>query len=231
MEERNLTKEELSAMEIVYQFIAQVNNIYALYFDTLHGLQQIRADLIRRQIDEANKHPLEDREKILEEFDKAWWGYVHGPPTSDENWDLHSTMKEFKKRNADGGLNQRLLSNLCLATIYQLWEDYYRDRIAEAFGVRGAQRKNSVSSNMMGDIRRLRHSIIHHNGVAKKEILKNQILEWFKEGDDIFIDQNKMREIVNYIRDEFEIQVTRERTDTYRFHRSPSSLKPPDKPR
>ncbi len=224
---RKLTKEELDAMKIVYEFISRVNDIYALYLDSWSGLRKIREDLIKRQIKTADQDPAEERKKILDSLDAAWTMYGHGPPTDDENLDHSSTQQEFKERNADNGLNQRLMSNLCLVTIYQYWEDYYRDKIAEAFGLTGTQRKKFVTSDLMGDMRHLRISIIHHNTIAKKEVENNLVLRWFKEGDQIFIDQDKMRELVNHIRDNFEIQVKKEKTITYHFHRSPSSLKPP----
>lgn len=211
-EKRKPTKEELDVMKIVYEFIAQVDDIYALYLDAWSGFSEVRENLIKSQMVTADEYPIEDRPKILDQLDQAWMMYGHGPPTADENLDHSSTQKKFKERNAEGGLNQRLMSNLCLVTIYQYWEDYYRDKIAEAFGLTGTQKKDSIASDLMGDVRRIRNSIIHHNNIAKKEIENNLILKWFKEDDKIFIDQDKMRELVKHIRNDFEIRVIREST-------------------
>lgn len=51
----------------------------------------------------------------------------------------------------------------------------------------------------MGDIRLLRNSIIHHGGIALKNVENCELLKWYKEGDEIFIDAKKFEEILEHI--------------------------------
>lgn len=52
----------------------------------------------------------------------------------------------------------------------------------------------------MGDLRLLRHSIIHHRGIVHKEVKKCQLLKWFSEGDQVMIDEDKFKEMVFHVK-------------------------------
>lgn len=52
----------------------------------------------------------------------------------------------------------------------------------------------------MGDINKFRNSIIHHRAIAKKEVEKCTLLNWYKEGDQIFINKEQFKEIIKHIR-------------------------------
>jgi hypothetical protein len=85
---------------------------------------------------------------------------------------------------------------MSLILIYQYWEDQFRPKIANELGIN----KKDLIEPIMGDLRRLRRSIIHHGGIALKDIEKCEILTWFKEGDVIFIDELKFKEIIKNIK-------------------------------
>ena len=85
---------------------------------------------------------------------------------------------------------------MALVSLYQYWEDHYRSQIAEIFNIK----KNELIAPIMGDLRLVRISIVHHAGVALKDIEKCEILNWYKEGDEIFIDKIKFEEIVFQIK-------------------------------
>jgi len=52
----------------------------------------------------------------------------------------------------------------------------------------------------MGDLRILRRSIIHHNGVALSDVGRCKILDWYNTDDEIFIDAEKFKKIVYHIK-------------------------------
>ena len=85
---------------------------------------------------------------------------------------------------------------MSLISIYQYWEDYYRSKIATFLSLK---KKNDLKSPVMSDVRRLRVSIIHHKGIALRDVGKCKILKWYKEGDEIFIDRDKLEEIISKI--------------------------------
>ena len=60
---------------------------------------------------------------------------------------------------------------------------------------------SSIKSNIFGDLRYLRNSIIHHRGIALREVEKCKIFSWYKQNDEIFIDGDQMEEIVSTIKE------------------------------
>jgi|SRR5271157_3085774 len=106
------------------------------------------------------------------------------------------TIAEWKARNAPGGANFKAIGNLCLILIYQYWEDHYRSKIARQLGIT----RNEIAINIMGDLRILRRSIIHHHAVAENDIEKCQIINWFKIGDEIFLTEEQFEIVIRHIR-------------------------------
>jgi len=64
--------------------------------------------------------------------------------------------------------------------------------------------KKELKAEIMGDIRLLRDSIIHHAGVAKKRTERCVLLRWFKSGEEVFIDNIKFEIIIKLIREMIE---------------------------
>lgn len=71
-----------------------------------------------------------------------------------------------------------------VVSIYQAWEDDLRPRIAKAARVA----KADVISEVFGDLRHIRHDIVHRRGVATAEhSAKATLLGWFGAGEPIVI--------------------------------------------
>ncbi|HEY9295501.1 MAG TPA: hypothetical protein VIQ31_03850, partial [Phormidium sp.] len=77
-------------------------------------------------------------------------------------------------------------------SIYSYWEDYYRNKIAELL----SKKKNDLKEPIMGDLRLVRNSIIHHRAIALPEIEDCTLLRWYKERDKIFISKEQFEEII-----------------------------------
>lgn len=52
----------------------------------------------------------------------------------------------------------------------------------------------------MGDLNKLRNSIIHNQVIAKKEVEKCILLKRFKEGDKIYVNSEMFEKIVVHVR-------------------------------
>ena len=104
-------------------------------------------------------------------------------------------ITEVMSRNTETGSNFRFIGNMCLISIYQYWEDYYRNKIAELLG----KKKNDLKEPIMGDLRLLRISIIHHKAIALPEIESCTLLRWYQESDEIFINKEQFQEIIKHI--------------------------------
>lgn len=85
---------------------------------------------------------------------------------------------------------------MCVVALYTFWELRSRHRISESLEIP----LNNVRSDLFGDLRWLRHAILHKRGRASGEVEKAKVLIWFKTGDEIAVDRQKLKQIVEAIR-------------------------------
>lgn len=173
------------------EFLRKVYDIYGLYFDSIHGF-----GLVSAKIKEFQNTFLEKYKISIEDFDKKSFIYGRGKPGSKDSHSMHiSKMGKIKERNIKSGENYKIVANLCLVLIYQYWEDYYREKIANSNGTE----KNELKLDIFNDIRIVRQSIIHNNSIAIKDVEKIKFLKWFKKGDKIEIDTTQFEKIIENI--------------------------------
>ena len=82
-------------------------------------------------------------------------------------------------------------------SIYQFWEDQYRQDIAAALD---KAEKNELRVPVMGDLRYLRQSIIHNSGIAVSDVERCEVLRWFRRGERIALTQDQMKRIVREVK-------------------------------
>lgn len=185
-------------MNPISQFEKTVDAIYGVYLDSTNGFKQIldRHNKIQKQV-------LKDLQKTnpklatIDYLDQTSMIYGKGDPGKLEAYELHrSTQKQYKERNMEGGLNYLFIGNMVLVSLYHFWEDHYRSEIAILFG----KEKNGLKEPIMGDIRILRNSIIHHAGIAKFDVEHCTLLKWFHKGDTIYLDNERLETIIYEIK-------------------------------
>jgi hypothetical protein len=186
------------AMQALVDFDARLDEIYALYLDAGRALELLADDLQKNQLNSLRRTINHlDGPKSIEEIDCCHILIGSGDPDDPNSILLHDvTQGEYKRRNRSGGSNHVSIGRFSIISIYSFWEDQYRGRFAEAIGVP----KNSIKENVFGDIRLLRNSIVHHAGIAKKDIGKCLVFHWFSEGDTIIINNESMKAVVREIR-------------------------------
>lgn len=79
---------------------------------------------------------------------------------------LHKDLLEMLKT---GGNFESQLSKQFIVFVYHLWDDNFRYKIADSLSIS----KNQVECDLMGDIRYIRHSIIHKNSDVRQEDLNH----------------------------------------------------------
>ncbi len=185
------------------EFDEVVTSIYGVYLMSKQGFQLLVRELKNHQLMDMNQlqntHPERASIQYFDSrpymFGKLSKGSLDLPKEIDLLYTC--TQGEYKKRNSERGVNSRFIGNMCVIAVYQYWEDYYRQKIA-SFLKRTS--RNELTSDIMGDLKVLRHSIIHHRGVALKEVEKCKLLHGFKKDDEIFIDRNMMQYIVSQVK-------------------------------
>ncbi len=92
-----------------------------------------------------------------------------GPPDSEQlpgqSTIVQMSQKDFLESLKQGGAFEQQHAKAFAVFIYTLWEENYRQRIANAMSVS----KDSVNCALMGDIRHVRNVIIHDNSVVSQD--------------------------------------------------------------
>ena len=71
-----------------------------------------------------------------------------------------------------GGVFEDRHAKAFMVMIYHRWDEFFRHLIAESLSVS----KDSIECDMMGDIRHVRHTIIHHDSEITQETMDELIL-------------------------------------------------------
>lgn len=166
-----------------------VDSVYGIYLDANRGFHLLRQETLRNQIETVQQ--IEGMS--VAKLDTIGFTYGVGDPNSPDSYALHScTQAEYKKRNEKNGHNCKVIGRLCIVDIYSFWEDHYREKVAESRGLS----KGDLLSDIMGDIRLIRNSIVHHRWIALPEISKCKLLTWFSEGDSIEFTEKQFEEVI-----------------------------------
>jgi len=181
------------------EFEDVVTSIYGVYLMSIQGFHLLVEELMKIQHMTINRLKSAHPERAsIEYLDATPYIFGKGDPNLPNSIELYRcTQGEYKERNSEKGINSRFVGNMCIIAIYQYWEDYFRQKIANLLKRTG---KNELTSDIMGDLKILRHSIIHHRGIALREVENCKLLRWFKEGDYIFIDKDMMQYVVFHVK-------------------------------
>ena len=76
------------------------------------------------------------------------------------------TQGDFLEALTAGGTFERLQANAFIVLVYALWDENYRRKVADAFGVA----KGAIACDLMGEIRHVRTWIVHDNSVAPPDL-------------------------------------------------------------
>ena len=184
----------MATMNPIKEFEATVDAIYGVYLDSTTGFDKIRAGHEQQQRDSLRRFKESKPElATIEYLDSTLFIYGKGNPNKPDAVELHRcTQGQYKERNSQGGLNFLFIGNMSLVSIYQFWEDHFRAEVANYLDMD----KNDLKESIMGDIRNLRRSIVHHSGIALPEVERCEILRWFHEGDVVYLDKEKFEKII-----------------------------------
>jgi hypothetical protein len=188
------------------EFAGYLESLHTLYLDSIAGYSILHERLLSKQ--QYKKELFGNHECGTEQFqDTCSMLYKELCDKDFTPISRRPVMKQgdIKNRTKEDGINYLLLGAQCVVSAYSYWEEYLRIEIGKAIGVIDQHAENCdktrkilnrhVVCDFWGDLRYLRNSIIHKNGVATSDIAKCNILKWFKPGDPIELDYQKMRVI------------------------------------
>lgn len=194
-------------VNIIKEYIKIVDSIYGVYLDGCQGFSAAKSLFERSQQSTLENNKLKAARDTngstrynttINEFDDSCMIFTRGKKEDNDYRVLHycPTQKEYKNRNSHNGENYKFMGNMALISIYEYWESACRNKLAAYHKVEQKQ----VESDIFGDIRILRHSIIHNKGISLPEINKCSVFTWYQPKDVIFIDGDKIEDIVSSIK-------------------------------
>ncbi|MBN9406565.1 MAG: hypothetical protein J0I00_14245 [Burkholderiales bacterium] len=83
-------------------------------------------------------------------------------------------LGKYLDSSARNGEFSSIIAKSFVTTIYSLWDEYYRHLVAEDVGATAKE----VKSGLMGDLRKVRHCIVHNKSLVSKELEQLEELKW-----------------------------------------------------
>ena len=177
-------------MAAVREFLDEANKFFGFYFDV--GMACAMATQRIREI-QAERGASDDSPFIVR----------NGPParSPDEEIErsLHSTtLGSVKRRLEDNGFDLTQAAHATIISIYHLWDEKYRVALAAEVN----KDPNDINVDILGDLRLLRHSLIHNKGIAAADVSRCKIVTRFQPGDLIALTTQDIYLIVQALRAE-----------------------------
>ena len=183
--------------ELVDEFWEKVDSIYGVYLDGVEGFQEIHDktkstfEKTARQVEEQAGFKM-NPEQIIQAFARLAKPEEKGKPKALHQVNFQARMK----RNKPDGNNMIYIGQVCVVSIYQFWNDHYRNKIAKFLGYE----TNQLQVNLFGDLKNIRDSIIHNNGFAINRIKNNNVITVFSPKQLITINKKLFEQIVDLIK-------------------------------
>lgn len=186
--------------QLVFELHQIINGVYGTYLDATAGFLRVAVKANQDlESAKANWDSMRGANPILPDistaahhmsFARSWRsGYDQKP------YHLHSaSFEEIQERNQVGGKNWVYIANSCIVTIYAYWDEVYREKIADALGLPD---KKQVKVPVFGDLRHLRHSIVHKAGRATEDIKNCEVLRWFEPNDEIRLTKEMFESMID----------------------------------
>lgn len=175
------------------EFLEEADEIFGFCFDVemACSLAKSRLEAIQRMTKNSDEAPFSFRD-----------GPPQGSPEQEIEESLHSTtIGALKDRLSDGGFDQKKAASATIVFVFQIWEDKYRRNIVGSDG----KVMEAIDSDIMGDLRLLRNSIIHNKGIAMGNVASCKVITRFKPGDKIDLTKSDIYDIISAIRSEFAV--------------------------
>lgn len=147
--------------DVLNEFIAFVNQQVGMYTDALAGFAGHHTQ-IELQVHRVNR-PVERR--VEDGMQVVVWASYEDPTKPEIIHNRIIRAGDYLEANASGGSNEQQHARAILIFLFTFWEDEIRPRLASVKEVE----LNQVRSDVMGDLRIIRHAILHAKGIVRKE--------------------------------------------------------------
>ena len=191
-------------LELFWELAKKIEAMHSLYLDSVVGYSVLHERLLDCQ--DQMQVILGNHETATREFQNTChiaYGDLSNRDFQAVSMSPMMLQGALANRVTDDGENTLLLGNQCVVTAYTYWEEYLRVEIGKALGVLPLDATSTdenrkilnehVKSDFWGDLRYLRNSIVHSNGIATSDMVRCKLIKWFKPGEQIILTHEKMR--------------------------------------
>ena len=148
------------AKNIVREYIDFVNQQVGVYMDAIAGFAGHYAR-VERQVCRVMR---KDKSKKSDEHPVVWASY-EDPSKPDIIHNRIIRSSDYLSSNSVDGSNTQQHSQAILVFLFTYWEEEIRPRLAKSMSVAA----NEVKSDIMGDLRIIRHAILHSKGIIRPD--------------------------------------------------------------
>lgn len=177
-------------VDAVREYIDFVNEQVGMYMDALAGFAGHHAR-VERQVARILR-PQEKKRNEKGEPVTVWASY-EDPSKPDVIHNRIVRAADYLAQNAPSGANEEQHARAIIIFLFTFWEEEIRPRLAAARSVE----RNEIKSDIMGDLRELRHAVLHAKGIlrqdkhAKLKVLKDM----FTADSRLALPQERMQQI------------------------------------
>ena len=147
--------------DIIREYIDFVNEQVGTYMDALAGFAG-HCTRVQRQVYRISR-PVGNRKKNGENI--VVYASYEDPSKPDIIHNRIVRADTYIEANSPGGSNEQRHARAILVFLFTYWEDEIRPRLAAAKGIP----VNEIKSDLMGDMRILRHAILHAKSSIRSE--------------------------------------------------------------
>ncbi len=182
--------------QVADEFVGVVDTCFGLYLDCIEGFKKNCDFMLKAQASSLNSLS-GSAIKSIADLDRVGFFIGKGEPTDPSNVVYHRcTQGEFKERNTPGGKNDSFIGRYCIVLLYEYWESEYRNRFANVLSVP----REDLRNDLFGDLRYLRHAIIHNRGCASKDCESLKVIAAIREGTAISVTTEDLFHITRAIK-------------------------------
>jgi len=180
--------DENTADHIIREYIDFVNRQVGVYMDAIAGFAGHYAR-VERQVCRVMR---KDKSKKSGEKPVVWASY-EDPSKPDVIHNRIIRSYDYLSANSVDGSNAHQHSQAILVFLYAYWEHEIRPRLAKSMNLS----TNEIKSDIMGELKNIRHAILHTKGIIRRDRYKNLKLlsEMFTVDQPIYVSYENMHKI------------------------------------
>lgn len=147
--------------EVVRDYLDFLSQQVGMYIDALSGFDGnvTRVETQVHRVTRPASHRIENGSPVV-----VWTSY-EDPSKPGVIHNRISRAEDYLAANGNGGPNEEQHARAILIFLFTYWEDEIRPRLAAAAGVEPSR----IASDIHGDLRILRHAILHAKGKVRRE--------------------------------------------------------------